>query len=169
MKITVGKAYEGSSSNRLKDGDYELQITDIESTRGQVKMTLKASSGQSVRKTFFLLSKDGKEQNEKGMRELADYVTTAMQIEDEEVEVDVKDAVGYYVKCYIKNASYKKTVDGVEVEKSIYNLYDVRRCNGFSDGTGSFVEGVDAYDDEPDEPSAEVEDGEDMFDKLMNG
>lgn len=141
MKITVGKAYEGASSNWLEDGDYELQITEVESTKGRVKLTMATSTGFKVSKMFFLLEKDGKTPNEKGMRELADYITTAMQIEDEQVEVDTDNAIGFYLLCYVKKGSYKKIdEEGKEVEKRVYNVYSPRRCNGFSNGSESQVE-----------------------------
>lgn len=141
MKINAGKKYEGASSNRLEDGDYELQIIDVQTTKGRVNMTLATSKNQKVYKTFFLLDKDGKTSNEKGLAELADYITTAMQIDDEEVEVSVESALGYYLLCYVKNGSYSKE-DGTV--KKVYNVYSPRRCNGFSDGTESFVEGVES-------------------------
>lgn len=145
MNISVGKKYEGGSSIRLKDGDYELQIIDVSSTKGRVNMTLCTSKGQKVYKTFFLLEKDGKTKNERGMLELADYITTAMQIEDEEAEVNVESSIGFYLLCYVKNGSYPKE-DGTE--KKVYNVYSPRRCSGFSDGTGSFVEGVESEEEE---------------------
>lgn len=137
MKIKVGKAYEGGSEFRLEDGDYEVQITEIESTKGRTTMIFKTSNNVSIKKVFFLLEKDNKTVNERTMAALADYVTTAMQIEDMEVEVDTKDALGYYLKVYIKNGSYTSKEDGQE--KKIYNVYSPRRCDGFSDGTASFV------------------------------
>lgn len=146
MKITVGKAYEGASSQRLEDGDYELQITEITSTKGRVNMTLTTSTNQHVYKTFFLLEKDSKTPNERGMRELADYITTAMQIEEEQVQVDTDSALGFYLLCYVKNGSYQKeTESGEKVEKRVYNVYSPRRCSGFSDGTPSFVAGAPSY------------------------
>ena len=60
MKINVGTKYEGGSSVRVEDGDYEVQITDIQSTKGRVNMTFTTSKNQKVYKTFFLLEKDGK-------------------------------------------------------------------------------------------------------------
>lgn len=158
MIINVGKKYEGASSIRLEDGDYELQITDVQSTKGRVNMTLTTSTGKEVYKTFFLLEKDGKTVNEKGMRELSDYVTTAMQIEDEEVQVDVKNALGFYLLCYVKNAEYKKKDTG-ELKK-VYNVYSPRRCDGFSDGTESMYDSSVPYVDEEeleDEPAAEAD------------
>lgn len=134
MKITVGKSYEGCSSMRLTDGDYELKIDDIKSTKGRVNMTLVTATGTKIYKTFFLLEKDGKTQNERGMKELADYITTAMQIEEEETEVVVESAVGFYLLCYVKNAVYTSKEDGSE--KRVYNVYSPRRCNGFSATTG---------------------------------
>ena len=158
MIINVGKKYEGASSIRLEDGDYELQITDVQSTKGRVNMTLTTSTGKEVYKTFFLLEKDGKTVNEKGMRELSDYVTTAMQIEDEEVQVDVKNALGFYLLCYVKNAQYTKKETG-ELKK-VYNVYSPRRCDGFSDGTESMYDSSVPYVDEEeleDEPAAEAD------------
>lgn len=157
MKVSVGTKYEGGSSMRLKDGDYELQIIEVKSTRGRVNMTLSTSRGQKVYKTFFLLEKDGKTTNERGMLELADYITTAMQIEDEEAEVDVDSALGFYLKCYVKNGSYEKE-DGTK--KNVYNVYSPRRCSGFSDGTGSLLgDEPEAMEEEEDvgEPVAEGE------------
>lgn len=152
MKIPVGTKYEGGSSMRLKDGDYELQIIDVQATKGRVNMTLCTSKGQKVYKTFFLLEKDGKTTNERGMLELADYITTAMQIEDEEAEVSVESSIGFYLLCYVKNGSYPKE-DGTE--KKVYNLYSPRRCGGFSDGTPSFVEGVTSEAEEVEEEEPE--------------
>ena len=146
MKIVVGKAYEGASSMRLKDGDYELRIDEVQSTKGRVNMTLTTSTGQKIYKTFFLLDKDGKTQNERGMRELADYVTTAMQIEEQETEVTVESCVGFYLLCYVKNGSYTKA-DGTI--RAVYNTYSPRRCKGFSES---------ADDEEQSEESEEVED-----------
>ena len=164
MKISVGKNYEGASSMRLEDGDYEVQITSVEQTKGRVNMTLTTSKNQKVYKTFFLLEKDGKTKNERGMLELADYVTTAMQIEDDETEVDVKYVLGFYLVCYIKNSSYDKTDEnGEKVTKKIYNVYSPRRCDGFSDGTPGLVEkkvrtAVDEEEEEYAEPEEVEED-----------
>lgn len=168
MKITVGTKYEGASSNRMEDGDYELQIIEVSSTKGRVNMTLSTSDNRKVYKTFFLLERDGKTVNDKGMRELADYVTTAMQIEDEEIEVDVRNALGFYLICYVKNATYTKKDDGSV--KHVYNVYSPRRCGGFSDGTPSLIE-VAQYEEEPEEveeePTAEVEgEPDDIFKKF---
>ena len=171
MKIRVGKAYEGGSSIRLKDGTYELQILKIESTRGRVNMTLSTSDGHNVYKTFFLLDKDGKKENERGMMELADYITTAMQIEEEEAEVKVESAVGCYLKCYVKNGSYEKT-DGTE--KKVYNLDSPERCSGFSDGTPSLLKESSDSDEEEgpeddgEESYAQVTEEEDLFNKYLN-
>lgn len=163
MKINAGTKFEGASSNRLKDGDYELQIIDVQTTKGRVNMTLTTSKGQKVYKTFFLLEKDGKTTNERGMLELADYITTAMQIDDEEVEVDVDSALGFYLLCYIKNGSYPKE-DGTE--KKVYNVYSPRRCNGFSDGTESFVEGVESGVEETEEEEEEEVTSEETSEQL---
>ena len=159
MKINVGTKYEGGSSVRVEDGDYEVQITDIQSTKGRVNMTFTTSKNQKVYKTFFLLEKDGKTVNDKGMRELADFVTTAMQIEDEEVEVDVKYALGFFLVIYVKNGSYKRTDEnGNEVIKHVFNIYTPRRCNGFSDGTAPWI-ATGSVGEEPEEeyPAAEAD------------
>lgn len=168
MKIVVGTKYEGMSSSRLEDGDYELQITDVQSTKGRVNMTFKTSSGKEVYKTFFLLDRDGKTVNEKGMRELSDYVTTAMQINEEEVEVDVNNALGFYLLCYVKNAQYTKKETG-EVKK-VYNVYSPRRCDGFSDGTGSCYDGSAVSEDKEDEDTtAEVDENSTLPFDTNNG
>ena len=163
MKINAGKKYEGASSNRLEDGDYELQIIDVQTTKGRVNMTLATSKNQKVYKTFFLLERDGKTPNEKGLAELADYITTAMQIEDEEVEVTVEKVLGYYLLCYVKNGSYTKE-DGTV--KKVYNVYSPRRCNGFSDGTDSFIEGDESDEEEFDEEVTEEVTSEETSEEL---
>lgn len=161
MKIHVGTKYEGMSSGRLEDGDYELKITDVQSTKGRVNMTFKTSTGREVYKTFFLLDRDGKTVNEKGMRELSDYVTTAMQVNEEDVEVDVKNALGFYLLCYVKNAQYTKKDTG-EVKK-VYNVYSPRRCDGFSDDTGSSDDTSEVNEEEyEDYPSAEADTDDDL-------
>lgn len=161
MKIRVGTKYEGMSSGRLEDGDYELQIVDVQSTKGRVNMTFKTSTGKEVYKTFFLLDRDGKTVNEKGMRELSDYVTTAMQVNEEEVEVDVKNALGFYLLCYVKNAQYTKKETG-EVKK-VYNVYSPRRCDGFSDGTESLYDTSAVNEEEyEDDPAAEADADDDL-------
>lgn len=172
MKITVGKAYEGASSFRVEDGDYEVQITEVSSTKGRVNMTFTTSKNQKVYKTFFLLEKDGKTVNDRGMRDLADFVTTAMQIEDNEVEVDVKNALGFYLVVYVKNGSYKRTDEnGKEAEKHVFNVYSPRRCDGFSDGTASWVATAAPNEEElEDEPGmnddADDQEGEDILSRL---
>lgn len=160
MKIMAGKAYEGKSSIRLEDGEYELQIIDVSATKGRVNMTLATSNNQKVFKTFFLLNKDGKTTNERGMRELADFVTTAMQIEDEEVEVKVESSLGFYLKCDVRNSSYEKD-DGTK--KNVYNVNRPQRCNGFSDGVGSLLEN----DEEEAEEVEEVEEVEEEVEDTM--
>ena len=166
MKIRVGKNYEGASVMRLEDGDYELQITDVQSTRGRVNMTLSTSTGQKVFKTFFLLGKDGKTQNERGLLELSDYITTAMQIEDEEAEVDVASVLGFYLLCYVKNGSYTKD-DGTV--KKVYNVYSPRRCDGFSDGTPSLIELPGSEEEEEEIPEEVSLDGvEEVTDDDIN-
>lgn len=143
MKIAVGKNYEGTSNpNHFTDGDYEFQIVNIESTKGRVKMTLATSDKRRAYKTFFLLDKDGKEQNERGIRELADFVTTAMQIEDEETEVEIEDCLGYYLICTIKNSSYEQTdpETGAVQTRSTYYINKPSRLDEFSDGTPSLIE-----------------------------
>lgn len=174
MKVTVGKAYEGASDNfRLKDGTYEFQITDVSNTKGRVNMTLTTSSGKRVFKTFFLRDRDGKD-SEKGMIELADFITTAMQIEDEEVEVDVASCVGFYLKCTVKNGSYEKDDEfGNPVVKKVYYINRPERCDGFSDGTPSFVEEATGAEEETDEDedgysgSETLEAEEDAFGKYL--
>ena len=157
MKIHVGKAYEGRSGNSFKDGDYELQIIKIEATRGRAKFTFATSGKRLLYKTFFLLAKDGKTENESAYRELADFVTTALQIEEEDVELDVRNAVGCYLTLTLKNSSYEK--DGVK--QSTYWLNRPRRCDGFSDGTGSVIEEILSKNkkmaEEAEEESAPVE------------
>ena len=113
MIINVGKKYEGASSIRLEDGDYEVQITEVESTKGRTTMIFKTSNNVTIKKVFFLLEKDNKTVNERTMAALADYVTTAMQIEDMEVEVDTKDALGYYLVVYIKNGSTSTSMSSI--------------------------------------------------------
>lgn len=162
MKIKVGKAYEGGSQFRLEDGEYELQITDVQATKGRVNMTLTTSTGERIYKTFFLLDKDGKTQNARGMAELADYVTTAMQIEDMEVEVNVEQSLGCYLKCYVKNGEWKKD-DGTV--KKVYNTYSPQRCFGFSDGTASHV-----AEEQPEDAEEEVASEEEpMVDTEIDG
>lgn len=160
MKIRVGTKYEGKSSDRLEDGDYELKITDIQSTKGRVNMTFETSTGKEVYKTFFLLDRDGKTVNEKGMRELSDYVTTAMQVNEEDVEVDVKNALGFYLLCYVKNAQYTKKDTG-EVKK-VYNVYSPRRCNGFSDDAESSDTSAVNEEEYEDYPAAEADTDDDL-------
>lgn len=136
MKISVGKKVEGTSNSfYLPDGEYEFQIVQIACTKGRVNVTFVTSSKQRAYKTFFLLDKNG-DTNEKSYRELADFVTCALQIEDEEAEVDVEDALGYYVVAKYRNASYEK--DGTTYKTSYIN--NPKRCDGFSDGTGSLLE-----------------------------
>lgn len=171
MKIKVGTNYEGASSYRMEDGDYEVQITDIQSTKGRVNMTFTTSKNQHAYKTFFLLERDGKTVNERGMRELSDFVTTAMQIEDEEVEVDVKMALGFYLTVYIKNAKYnKKDEEGNEVVKHVFNIYTPRRCDGFSDGTPSWIQTAIPEELEEECPAADADadedDGGDILSRL---
>lgn len=171
MKIKVGTNYEGASSNRIEDGDYEVQITDIQSTKGRVNMTFTTAKKVNVYKTFFLLDKDGKSVNEKGMRELSDFVTTAMQIEDEEVEVDVKMALGFYLLVYVKNGKYDKIdEEGNKVTKKVFNIYTPRRCNGFSDGTPSWVQTAISEELEEEYPAADADadedDGGDILSRL---
>ena len=139
MKITVGKAYEGGSNfNKLPDGTYVFQIVNIEQTKGRVNMQFITSSKQSVYKTFFLIGKDGKT-SDRAMKELADFVTTAMQIEDDECQVDIGDALGCYVQAEIKNSSYKNP-EGLM--KSVVYVNRPARADGFPDGTDSLLEEV---------------------------
>ena len=137
MKITVGKSYEGKSDNFfIPDGDHEFQIVEVKQVKNRVNMTLVTSDGRRAFKTFFLLDKNG-QPDDKNMRELADFITTAMQIDDDEAEVDIEDAVGYYIVATIKNKSVDRE-DGTK--KSTYYLNRPKRCDGFSDGTGSRLE-----------------------------
>lgn len=137
MKIHVGKAYEGTSGNAFKDGEYELQIVNIKATKGRVNMTFATSKKRLLYKTFFLLDKKGDE-NENAYIELADFVTTAVQIDEEDVELDIKNALGCYLKLTLRNSSYEK--DGVK--QASYWLNKPKRCDGFSDGTGSVLEDI---------------------------
>ena len=139
MKITVGKAYEGGSNfNRLADGTYVFQIVNIEQTKGRVNMQFITSGKQSVFKTFWLLDKDGK-QSERGMSELADFVTTAMQIEDDECQVDIGDALGCYLQADIKNST---TTNKEGLTKAVVYVNRPARADGFPDGTGSLLEEI---------------------------
>lgn len=176
MIIKAGKNFEGASDNfRLTDGTYEFQITKVESTKGRVNMVLTTSSGKNVYKTFFLRDKKSGNESEKGMLELADFVTTAMQIEDEEVEVDVKSCLGFYLIATIKNSSYDTTDElGNPVTKKIYYINRPERCDGFSDGHPSFVKVAEEESDESEEEVGELpfdtpDAGEDAFDKYMKG
>ena len=165
MKIKVGKAYEGGSQFRLEDGDYEVQITDVESTKGRATITFSTANGVKMKKIFFLLEKDGKTVNDRGMAELADYITTAMQIEDMEVEVNAEDCKGYYLLVYVKNKDYISKEDGST--KKVYNVYSPRRCNGFTDGAAPMEEEPEVVGDEVDEPVAEIEgEPDDIFKKF---
>lgn len=179
MIIKAGKSYEGQSDNfRLADGTYEFQITKVDNTKGRVSMVLTTSTGKNVYKTFFLRDKDGKE-SDKNMAELADFVTTAMQIEDEEVEVDVKSCLGFYLICTIKNSSYETSDElGNPVTKKTYYVRRPERCNGFSDGRPPIIkEAVREEEEEGEEvelpfdaPNTGVSpDDDDAFAKYMGG
>ena len=136
MKLTVGKAYEGASNEfKLEDGIYEFQIVNIETTAGRVNMTLVTSNRKRAFKTFFLREKDGSE-SERGYRELADFITTALQIEDQEVEVDIDTAIGSYLICNVRNSSYE---DANGVKKSVMYINRPERLDCFSDGTESLL------------------------------
>lgn len=157
MKIHVGKAYEGTSGNSFKDGEYDLQIVKIKATKGRVTITFSTSQKRLLYKTFFLLAKDGTE-NENAYRELADFVTTAVQVEDEDVELDIRSALGCYITLTLRNTTYEK--DGVK--QASYWLNKPKRCNGFSDGTGSVYEEVSknkkfANDEDEEEDNSTVE------------
>lgn len=138
MKIHVGKTYEGTSGNNFKDGEYDLQIISVKATKGRVNMTLATSQKRFMYKTFFLLDKKNNP-NENAYRELSDFVTTAMQIEDEDIEVDIRKVVGYYVTCTLKNSVFERE-DGSK--KATYYLNRPKRCDGFSDGTDSVIEEI---------------------------
>lgn len=177
MIIKAGKSYEGASDTfRLQDGTYEFQITKIDTTKGRVNMVLTTSTNKNVYKTFFLRDKDGKD-SEKGLTELADFVTTAMQIEDEEVEVDVNSCLGFYLICTIKNST-RETVDelGNPVSKKTYYINRPERCNGFSDGRPPIISEPELAEKEEeaelpfDTPNTGVSpDDDDAFAKYMGG
>lgn len=138
FKVKVGKKVEGTSDNFfIPDGTYVFQIVGAESTAGRVKMDLIKSDKQHAYKTFFIKSGDGTI-NDKAMRELGDFVTTAMQIEDEDCEVDVSDALGYYVQATLRNSTYISKKDGLEHES--VEIHKPKRANGFPDGTPSLYE-----------------------------
>lgn len=140
FKVKVGKKVEGTSNNFfIPDGTYVFQIVGAESTAGRVKMDLIKSDKQHAYKTFFIKSGDGTV-NDKAMRELGDFVTTAMQIEDEDCEVDVSDALGYYVQATLRNGTYISKKDGLEHES--VEIHKPKRANGFPDGTPSLYEEV---------------------------
>lgn len=161
MKISVGKNYEGTSNSfYIPDGEYEFQILGCKTTKGSVNMTLGMSNKQRCFKRFFLLDKKGVT-NEKSMRELADFITTAMQIEEEDVEVDVNDCIGYYIRATIKNATYEDKETGVT--KPTYYVNKPTRCNGFSDGTPSLMgknQVAESTPEEVEEETVEVEEVE---------
>lgn len=137
MKITVGKSYEGTSGfSRIKDGTYVFQIIEIKQTKGRVDLTMVNSQKQLCFKTFWLLDKQGKT-SDRGMRELADFITTALQIDDEETEVEIGDALGCYLQAEVKNGSYENA-EGLT--KSVQYVNRPKRANGFTDGTGSLLE-----------------------------
>lgn len=140
FKVKVGKKVEGTSDNFfIPDGTYVFQIVGAESTAGRVKMDLIKSDKQHAYKTFFIKSGDGTI-NDKAMRELGDFVTTAMQIEDEDCEVDVSDALGYYVQATLRNSTYISKKDGLEHES--VEIHKPKRASGFPDGTPSLYEEV---------------------------
>ena len=136
MKLTVGKAYEGASNEfKLEDDIHEFQIVNIETTAGRVNMTLVTSKRKRAFKTFFLREKDGSE-SERGYRELADFITTALQIEDQEVVVDIDTALGSYIMCSVRNSSYE---DPNGTKKSVMYINRPERLDCFSDGTESLL------------------------------
>jgi len=137
MIINGGKKYEGKSSNYyLADGIYNLQIVEIEEEATRVKMTLVTSSNKRVYKSFFLNTKDG-EPNTRALAELSDFVTTALQIDDEEATIDLMDALGAYVQCSVRNGSYTNS-SGV-VKPAVF-CDKPRRIDGFEDGKPSLLE-----------------------------
>lgn len=141
FKVKVGRSIEGTSDNFfIPDGTYTFQIVGVESTAGRVKMDLVKSDKQHAFKTFFLKRKDDGTVNEKAMRELGDFVTTAMQIEDEDFEVDVTDALGYYVTATLRNSKYISEKDGLEHDS--VEIHKPKRANGFPDGTPSLYEEI---------------------------
>lgn len=175
MIIHVGKSYEGTSGNAFKDGDYDLQIIKIKSTKGRVNITFATSGKRFLYKTFFLLDKQG-QQNENAYRELSDFITTAMQIDDEDVELDIRNAVGSYVTVTLRNTTFEKA-DGTK--QASYWLNRPKRCDGFSDGTGSVLEDIMSKnrrmsEEEEEEDSAPVEEdktdvgGESDYDSFFN-
>lgn len=137
MKITVGKSYEGTSGySRLEDGTYLFQIVEIRQTKGRVDMTMITSNRQLCFKTFWLLDKQGKT-SDRGMRELADFITTALQIDDDETEVEIGDALGCYLKAEVRNSSYENS-EGLT--KAIQYVNRPKRADGFEDGTESLLD-----------------------------
>lgn len=140
FKVKVGKKVEGTSDSFfIPDGTYVFQIVGAESTAGRVKMDLIKSDKQHAYKTFFIKRGDGTI-NDKAMRELGDFVTTAMQIEDEDCEVDVSDALGYYLQVTLRNSTYISKKDGLEHES--VEIHKPKRASGFPDGTPSLYEEV---------------------------
>lgn len=138
-KITVGKKFEGTSDAfRIDDGTYVFQIVSFETTPGRVKMELVTSERKFATKTFFMKKNDGTI-NEIAKRELSDFVTTAMQIEDEEVSMDISESVGYYVQATLRNSSYKNKEGQTMASTEIHKPF---RADGFPDGTPSLVEDI---------------------------
>lgn len=136
MIINGGTKYEGKSSNYyLEDGIYNLQIVEIEEEATLVRMTLVTSSNKRVFKRFYLTTKDG-ETNTRALAELSDFVTTALQIDDEEATIELMDALGCYVQCSIRNGSYK---DANGVAKPITYCDKPHRIDGFEDDKPSLL------------------------------
>lgn len=141
MKINVGTKYEGKSNDfALPDGLYVLQIISIETTAGRVNMVLATAKKRFVYKTFYMKDKNGKP-SEKGLRELSDFITTAMQVEEPDVEVEITDALGLYIECELKNSSF---VNASGVKKSVVYLNKPKRANGFDDDMPSVFDELSA-------------------------
>ena len=139
MKITTGKKYEGASQfSRLEDGIYVFQIVDVKQTKGKVEMQLITADKKYCFKSFWLIDKNGKP-SDRGMSELADFVTTALQIEDDEIEVDIEDVLGHYIQAEVKNSSYTNE-EGLT--KSVQYVNRPARAECFPNGKPSLYEEI---------------------------
>lgn len=135
--VKAGKKYLKKFEEYIyDDGEYTWQILSAKSKEGNVTFKLGTSDGHVLYKTYFTKGKEKGTINERATRDVSALVTTAMQIEDEEVSVDIADSVGYYFQAKLVNNYYDNEAGE---QKHIVYLNDVTQADCFPDGTPSLL------------------------------
>jgi hypothetical protein len=135
--VKAGKKYLKKFEEYIyDDGVYTWQILSAKSNGGNVTFKLGTSDGHVLYKTYFTKGKEKGTINERATRDVSALVTTAMQIEDEEVSVDIGDSVGFYFQAKLVNNYYDNEAGE---QKHVVYLNDVTQADCFPDGTPSLL------------------------------